>query len=253
MAGVTGAGVVVCLPTYNEAANLPLVVEAVFGQLPECRVLVIDDNSPDNTGAVADGLARGNWQIEVLHRQAKEGLGRAYQEGFGRALVLEGVEFIAQMDADLSHPPQRLPAMLAAAEGADLVIGSRYVAEGGIERWGVHRRALSRFGSFYARLWLGVAVHDLTGGYKVWRRGLLEQVLCQPLCTGGYAFQVETTYVASRLGACIREVPIQFTERDQGKSKMSVRIAWEAFTKIPALARRYRGLQPDLAPTWSRA
>ncbi len=231
----------ICLPTFNEAANLPLIAAEIFAYVPQARLLVIDDNSPDGTGEVAKRLAAADDRIRILHRPQKEGLGRAYLDAFARlANAADTGPFVVQMDADLSHPPARLPALLAAAVDADLVIGSRYVAEGGVSDWSWRRRLLSRFGSAYARFWLGLKIRDLTGGFKVWRRELLARVIERPIAAGGYAFQVETTYLAHLLGARIVETPILFAERARGESKMSADIALEAFTLLPRLAWQHR-------------
>ena len=219
------------LPTYNEADNLEAIVAAVREHLPaDRRVLVVDDGSPDGTGELADRLAAEHGDVEVLHRARKEGLGPAYVAGFARALA-GGAELVAQMDADFSHDPADLPRLLAAVEGADLVLGSRYVAGGGVADWGAIRRLISRGGSAYSRLLLGVGVADLTGGFKVFRRPVL-----------GYAFQVETTYRAVRHGFRVVEVPIVFRDRRVGESKMSGSIVVEAALRVPAmrLSRRRR-------------
>lgn len=226
---------VICLPTYNEARNLPRITEAILRALPETSILVIDDNSPDGTGAIADRMARENPQVSVLHRSRKEGLGRAYVEGFRTVLNHSDAKVIVQMDADFSHPPDRLPDMIQAASEADLVIGSRYVAGGGTQNWGLCRRLISRFGSLYARLCLSLPVRDITGGFKAWHRELLEQVLSYPISSGGYGFQAETTFFAFRTGARIVELPILFVDRNVGKSKMTAAIAFEAFWRLPLI------------------
>ncbi len=231
--------IVVCLPTYNEVKNLPQIAEAVLRIIPSALILVIDDNSPDGTGAVAEKMAQENPQISVLHRAQKQGLGRAYIDGFRTVLKnMPDAELIVQMDADFSHPPERLPEMIRASENADLVIGSRYIEGGGTENWSICRQMISRFGSLYARLWLGISVRDLTGGFKVWRRDLLEKMLCYPIASGGYGFQAETTFFAYRAGGRIVEVPILFTDRNVGKSKMTAGIAWEAFWRLPLIRVR---------------
>jgi dolichol-phosphate mannosyltransferase len=227
--------IVICLPTYNERETLPLILPRIFAAVPEAQVLVIDDNSPDGTGMLAEELAAQDQRVSVLHRETKEGLGLAYRDGFRFALEKFSPEFIVQMDADLSHLPETLPEMLAMIEDADLVLGSRYVNGGGVKNWGMHRRLLSRFGSLYARIWLGLPYHDLTGGFKLWRSDLLQKVLANPVFAGGYAFQVEMTFHAHRLGGRIREVPIMFADREDGHSKMSLAIALEALWKVPML------------------
>lgn len=232
------------LPTYNEAPNIEALVRAVVAELaaaaPDHRVLVVDDSSPDGTGRVADALAAELDAVEVLHRPVKEGLGPAYLAGFERALA-GGAELVVQMDSDFSHDPRDLPRLVDAAAEADLVLGSRYVEGGGIADWGHFRRMLSRGGSWYARTVLGVDVRDLTGGYKCWRAGALEGIGFRDTHADGYGFQIELTYRALRAGYTVREVPIVFSERRAGRSKMDARIAAEAVWKVPALRRRLRG------------
>jgi dolichol-phosphate mannosyltransferase len=234
------------VPTYNEAANIERFVDAVLPQLAaaagEHRVLIVDDSSPDGTGEIADRLARELPQVEVLHRSEKDGLGRAYAAGFAHALA-GGAELVVQMDADLSHDPQHIPALIDAAADADLVIGSRYIAGGGVENWGMFRRALSRGGSFYARTVLGVEVRDLTGGFKCFRRELLERLVGTGFDAAGFGFQVEVTYRSLRSGASVREVPIRFRDRVEGDSKMSGRIMVEALWRV--LAMRLRAARFD--------
>jgi dolichol-phosphate mannosyltransferase len=208
--------------------------------LPEGgRVLVIDDNSPDGTGQLADGLAAGLGFVDVLHRERKEGLGPAYIAGFHRALA-DGAELVLEMDCDFSHSPDDVPRLIAAAAGADLVLGSRYVAGGGVRDWGLVRRMLSRGGGIYARLILGVHVHDLTGGFKCIRREVLEAIDLGSIRAEGYVFQIEVTYRAILAGFTVREVPIVFSDRVAGKSKMSSRIALEAMLSVPTLRRSAR-------------
>jgi len=222
------------LPTYNEADNLEPLVEAALANLPaEARVLVVDDNSPDGTGKIADRLAAAE-QVEVLHRPRKDGLGPAYLAGFRRALE-GGAGYVLEMDADFSHDPADLSRLLAAAESADLVIGSRYVAGGRVENWTPARRAISRGGSIYARRALGLSVRDLTGGFKCFRRKVLETVPLGEIGSRGYAFQVEMTYRAAKAGFKIDEIPICFYERRAGASKMSGGIVAEAVWKVPLL------------------
>jgi len=223
------------LPTYNEAGNLEPLVEAALAKLPaDARVLVVDDNSPDGTGEVADRLAAGEERVEVLHRPRKEGLGPAYLAGFRKALE-GGAGFVLEMDADFSHDPADLPRLLAAVETADLAIGSRYVAGGEVANWTSVRRAISRGGSTYARCVLGLPVHDLTGGFKCFRREVLEAIPLGEIDSRGYAFQVEMTYRAAKAGFKILEIPICFSERRAGASKMSGRIVAEAVWKVPLL------------------
>jgi dolichol-phosphate mannosyltransferase len=223
------------LPTYNEAANIEAFVDTVCAKLPaSSRILIVDDNSPDGTGAIADRLAARYEAVAVLHRPRKEGLGPAYVAGFGRALA-EGAELVLEMDADFSHDPAYLPRLLDAAGRADLVLGSRYVDGGGVSEWTALRRAISRGGSAYARLVLGVGVRDLTGGFKCFRRGVLEAIDLDSIQSRGYAFQVEMTYRALRRGFDVVEVPIVFRDRRAGSSKMGLAIAAEAAWRVPAL------------------
>jgi dolichol-phosphate mannosyltransferase len=232
------------LPTYNEAENLEPMVRAAVPQLEhagvEPHVLVVDDNSPDGTGQLAERLAAELPAVDVLHRPGKQGLGRAYLAGF--ALALErGADLVLEMDCDFSHDPADLPRLLAVAGAADLVLGSRYVPGGGITEWGAVRRALSRGGSAYARWLLGLPVRDLTGGFKCFRRAVLEAIDLGDVQADGYGFQIELTYRAVRAGFRVTEVPIVFHERRLGQSKMDARIALEAVWKVPALRLRLRG------------
>jgi dolichol-phosphate mannosyltransferase len=229
------------LPTYNEAENIEALVRAALPQLESTArdhtILVVDDNSPDGTGQIAGRLAEEVSQVRVLHRQAKEGLGRAYLAGFEVALA-EGADLILEMDSDFSHDPADLPRLIAAADAADLVLGSRYVPGGGVENWGSVRRALSRGGSWYARVLLGLPVRDLTGGFKCFNRRVLERIDLQGVHADGYGFQIELTYRAIKAGFAVTEVPIRFRERREGHSKMTARIALEAVWKVPALRLR---------------
>ncbi len=225
----------VCLPTYNEAENLEPMLRALGEVLgPDDRVLVIDDNSPDGTGELADRLATELEAVEVLHRPRKEGLGPAYLAGFQRALEL-GAELVVEIDCDFSHDPADVPRLIDAAGDADLVLGSRYVPGGSVENWGAVRRAISAGGSLYARLLLGVPVRDLTGGFKCFRRAVLEAIDLDAIHSRGYAFQIETTYRALRRGFRVREIPIRFVDRELGGSKMSRTIVLEAIWKVPLL------------------
>jgi dolichol-phosphate mannosyltransferase len=232
---------VICLPTYNERANLEPIARRLGEVVAEIeadpRLLVIDDSSPDGTGELADRLSGELPFLSVLHRARKEGLGPAYVAGFRWALE-QGADRIVQMDADFSHDPADVPRLLSAAESADLALGSRYVEGGGTENWSKGRPALSRFGSFYARTILGVPVHDLTGGFKCWRREALEALPLERVRTKGYAFQIETTYRAIRAGLEVAEVPIVFAERRTGGSKMTRGIVFEAMWKVPELRLR---------------
>lgn len=223
----------VVIPTYNEADTLADLVTAVHAELPaDHRILIVDDGSPDGTGEIADGLG-----VEVLHRSEKRGLGPAYVAGFRRALD-GGAAEIVQMDADFSHEPQYLPALLGALSEADLAIGSRYVPGGRIHDWGAGRRAISRLGSQYARTALGVGVRDLTGGFKAWRREALDRISIEEVSATGYAFQVETTYRAVKAGFRVTEVPVAFRDRRVGASKMTRSIVFEAAWQVPAMRLR---------------
>jgi dolichol-phosphate mannosyltransferase len=225
----------VCLPTYNESENLePMVAHLSEVLGGDGVVLVIDDSSPDGTGAIADRLAMERSWVRVIHRPTKEGLGPAYLEGFRHALEL-GADLVLEMDCDFSHDPADVPRLIAAAEGADLVIGSRYVPGGGTRNWGLVRRLISRGGSLYAQLLLGVPIRDLTGGFKCYRREVLETIDLDAIDSKGYAFQIETTYRALRAGFRAVEVPIVFADREVGGSKMSKAIVLEAVWKVPAL------------------
>jgi dolichol-phosphate mannosyltransferase len=223
---------VVCLPTYNERENLEAMLRALGDK--GARVLVIDDNSPDGTGELADRLAQQLDYVDVLHRERKEGLGPAYLAGFRRALA-DGAELILEMDCDFSHDPNDVPRLLAAAEEADLALGSRYVEGGAVRNWGVLRRFVSAGGSSYARVLLGVRIRDLTGGFKCYRREVLETIDLDAIHSKGYAFQIETTFRALRAGFRVVEIPITFVDREAGGSKMSRAIVAEAIWKVPLL------------------
>lgn len=231
-----GDGAWIVLPTYNEADNLPGIVAAILASLPRSTVLVVDDGSPDGTGRIADELAAADPRVRVRHRPAKQGLGRAYLDGFEVALA-GGARIVVQMDADWSHDPVALPGLLApvVAGDADLVIGSRYTRGGGVVDWGPGRRMISRGGSLFARTVLRLGPHDLTGGFKAWRAGTLAAIPFAGIHAGGYVFQIEMTFRASRLGARIREVPITFRDRRVGQSKMSRRIVVEALVVVVQL------------------
>ncbi len=234
------ARVWVVLPTYNEAENIEQLVEAVLVRLPESRrVLVVDDNSPDGTGEIADRLAAAHDDVSVLHRASKQGLGPAYIAGFREALA-GGAELIMEMDSDFSHDPVYLPQLLRAIETADVAIGSRYVPGGGVTEWGKVRRFISRGGSRYARAILGVDIRDLTGGFKCFRREVLEAIDLDDVNALGYAFQVEMTYRAIQAGFRVVEVPIVFRDRTEGSSKMSKAIVAEAIWRVPAMRLRSR-------------
>jgi dolichol-phosphate mannosyltransferase len=224
----------VCLPTYDERENLEPMVRALGGVLgPGDRVLVIDDGSPDGTGALADRLAAELPFVDVLHRERKEGLGRAYIAGF-RVALAAGADLVLEMDCDFSHDPADVPRLIAAAGDADLVLGSRYVDGGGVGNWGLVRQLISRGASLYTRALL-MPVRDATGGFKCFRREVLEHLDLDAISARGYMFQIETTYRARRAGFRVREIPIRFTDRRVGQSKMSKAIVAEAVWKVPAL------------------
>ena len=224
---------VICLPTYNERENLESMLHALAPL--GVRVLVIDDNSPDGTGEIADRLAAELDFVSVLHRPQKEGLGPAYLAGFHRALA-DGADYILEMDCDFSHDPADVARLIAACDaGADLALGSRYVTGGGTENWGLTRRLVSTGGSLYARLLLGVRIRDLTGGFKCYRRAVLERIDLDAIHSKGYAFQIEGTYRTLRAGFTVVEVPIRFVDRTAGHSKMSKAIFLEAVSRVPVL------------------
>jgi dolichol-phosphate mannosyltransferase len=237
------AGTWLILPTYNEAENIEAVVRASLAQLEAVggphTVLIVDDDSPDGTGQIADRLAGELDRVRVLHRPAKQGLGRAYLAGFAVALE-NGAELLIEMDSDFSHDPADLPRLIAAAGAADLVLGSRYVPGGGVVNWGWMRRALSYGGCAYARILLGLPVRDLTGGFKCFNARVLRGLDLTGVHADGYGFQIEMTYRAAKAGFTVAEVPILFRERSVGQSKMTLRIALEAVWKVPALRLRGR-------------
>ena len=234
-----GVRTVVCLPTYNERDNVEPMLRALGDVLPsDGRVLVIDDASPDGTGELADRLAEELPFVDVLHRERKEGLGPAYLAGFGRALA-DGAELVLEMDCDFSHDPNDVPRLIAAAEGgADLALGSRYARGGSIPNWGLVRRAISLGGNLYAQAVLQSSIRDLTGGFKCFRRRVLETIDLGAIDSRGYAFQIETTYRVLRAGFRVVEVPIAFVDREQGHSKMSRSIVLEAVWKVPLVRLR---------------
>jgi dolichol-phosphate mannosyltransferase len=221
------------IPTYNEAENLPTLIEALLALPLDLRALVVDDDSPDGTGALADSLARTHpGRIEVLHRKGRRGLRSAYIEGL-RSALSNGAEGVIQMDADLSHDPSRLPDMVAALASNDLVLGSRYTPGGGVDpRWPIWRKGLSAWGNFYARSILGLRLRDMTTGFRVWRREMLEAIPLDAIRSNGYVFLVEMVFIASQRGARIAEVPIHFNDRRFGTSKMSLRIQLEAAMRV---------------------
>ncbi len=229
----------VCLPTYNEIENLEAMVRALGAVLRDGdSILIVDDNSPDGTGEVADRLAAELPYVGVLHRPEKQGLGPAYIAGFRRALA-DGAELVLEMDCDFSHDPAAVPSLIAAAEGgADLVLGSRYIKGGAIPNWGAGRRFISLGGNIYAQVWLGSRLRDLTGGFKCFRARVLETIDLDAIGSRGYAFQIETTYRVLRAGFKVVEVPISFSDREHGHSKMSKAIVAEAIWKVPLLRLR---------------
>ena len=236
------ANVWLILPTYNEAENIGPIVAAAVQRLGECvrehTVLIVDDNSPDGTGEAADVLSQNYPSVRVLHREAKDGLGRAYLAGFAIALE-QGADLVLEMDADFSHDPRDIARLVRAAYSeCDLAIGSRYVPGGGVRDWTLTRKLISRGGGYYARSILGVDVQDITGGFKCFRRETLEAIALDKVVSNGYGFQIELTYRAIRAGKTVLEVPIHFTERRAGHSKMSTQIAVEAALRVPGLKRR---------------
>lgn len=232
----TGTSTWVVVPTYNEADNIRPLTAAVLAALPDATILVVDDSSPDGTGQIADELAATDPRIRVRHRAAKQGLGRAYLDGFSVALT-GGAGIVVQMDADFSHDPAAVPSLVEPIRRgeADLVIGSRYTRGGGVLDWGLGRRLISRSGSLFARVVLGLSPNDLTGGFKAWRAATLAAIPFDGIHAGGYVFQIEMTFRASRAGARIQEVPITFQDRRIGQSKMSRRIIVEAFVVVVQL------------------
>jgi dolichol-phosphate mannosyltransferase len=237
--------ITIIVPTYNEAENLPRLVEAIFNlPLPDVNILIVDDNSPDGTGQMAEDLSPQYGQrISVLHRPAKMGLGSAYIQGFRRALQ-EGAEAVLQMDADFSHPIEKIPALVAALESCDIAIGSRYTPGGSLDtRWPFWRKALSAFGNFYARTILGMKTRDVTGGFRLWRAAVLRAMPLQRIRSTGYVFQVEMNYIATLMGYRITEIPIYFADRRWGKSKMNFRIQLEAALRTWTLLGMYNDLK----------
>jgi dolichol-phosphate mannosyltransferase len=231
----------VVLPTYDEAENVVAMLEAVLASMDgagiEARVLVVDDGSPDGTADLAEAVAARDARVAVMRRPAKQGIGPAYRAGFRRALA-EGAARVVEMDCDFSHDPARLPGLVAATADADLALGSRYVPGGGVASWGPLRRVISRVGCWYAQRVLGVGVRDLTGGFKCFRREVLEAIPLDEVSAAGYGFQIEMTYRALLGGFRVVEMPIIFRERRRGRSKMSRRIVWEAVVLVPRLRRR---------------
>ncbi len=234
------------VPTYNEAENLPRLVPALLAlPLPELHILFVDDNSPDGTGQLAEQLAaQHKGRISVLHRPGRMGLGSAYVQSFQQALQTD-TQAIGQMDADFSHPPEKIPEMVARLQDCDAVIGSRYVPGGSVDlKWPLWRKALSAWGNFYARTILGVPLRDMTGGFRLWRRESLEALPLERVVSNGYVFTVELAYLAYRRGLRFSEVPIYFADRRWGRSKMNWRIQLEAAWRVWQVKYAYRDLQP---------
>lgn len=223
--------IVVIIPTFNERESLAAIVGRVRSSVPEVEILIIDDNSPDGTGAIADELAAAEPKVQVMHRLGKEGLGAAYLAGFSWALQ-NSFDVVVEMDADGSHQPEQLPRLLAALRGADLVLGSRWIAGGGTENWSKGREILSRGGNFYTRTMLGVPLHDATGGYRAFRADTLRKLDLHDVASQGYCFQVDLAWRAVQRGLVVTEVPITFVERAAGTSKMSQRIVVEALWRV---------------------
>lgn len=239
--------IVVLIPTYNERENLPLIVRRIRAAVPQCDVLVLEDNSPDGTGEVADALAAQDDHIQVLHRAGKEGLGKAYLAGFDWALE-RGYDAVVEIDADGSHRPEHLPALLAAAENADVVIGSRWVPGGSVVNWPAHRKALSVYGNLYISILLGMPVRDATAGFRVYRTDALRDMGLDQVESHGYSFQTDLTWKAVKAGLRIVEVPIMFVEREIGDSKMSGDIFRESLVLVTSWGVKYRAQQlADLA------
>jgi dolichol-phosphate mannosyltransferase len=235
----------VIIPTYNEAENLPTLVTQIFNlEIPGVKILVVDDNSPDGTGHLADDLSsRNKGQMDVLHRPGKQGLGTAYIQGMRQALQ-SGAEAVAQMDADFSHPPELLRDLLDGLQNTDVALGSRYVPGGGVDRrWPLWRKGLSAFGNIYARSILRLPISDATGGYRMWRRSALQSMPLERVRSNGYAFQVEMTYLAHRLGFRFCEIPFYFADRKWGQSKMSFSIQREAAVRVWQMLLEYRDLK----------
>ena len=247
--------VLVCIPTYNERENLPRIVERVRAAVPAADVLVLDDNSPDGTGQVADELVAADSQVHVLHRPGKQGLGNAYLAGFAWALE-QGYSAIVEMDADGSHQPEQLPRLLEALAGADVVLGSRWVPGGQVVNWPLHRKVLSVGGNVYTRVMLGMPVGDATGGYRAYRAAALKEMDLHDVASQGYCFQVDLVWRAVRRGLTVREVPITFVEREVGDSKMSQDIVRESLVNITGWGVAHRARQArsllHREPRWHR-
>ena len=226
-----GQSKLIVIPTYNESDAVEELVSQIFEVCPDTDVLIVDDNSPDGTGKIIDALASRDKRVRCIHRPLKEGIGPAYIEGFMAALA-GGYKYIAQMDADFSHDPEYLPELFEAVKDYDLAVGSRYVAPGGVKDWGIIRRLVSRLGSLYAKSILGINVNDLTGGFKCFRREVLESIGIADIISKGYAFQIEMTYRAYKKGCRIKEIPIVFSDRRAGATKMSRATFFEAIVNV---------------------
>jgi dolichol-phosphate mannosyltransferase len=241
----TGLGALVIIPTYQERDNIESIIGRVLAATPQAHVLVVDDGSPDGTGKIADELAGHDARVRVLHREAKAGLGAAYIAGFDSALTL-GYDYIVEMDADGSHRPEQLPTLLAALDGpgrADVVLGSRWVNGGSVVNWPRSREVLSRGGNLYTRLALGIALRDATGGYRVYRRAVLEAIDYRAVASQGYCFQVDLARRSLEAGFVVRETPITFVERERGESKMSSAIVREALWRVTQWGAAHRVAQ----------
>lgn len=233
------AKIYLVIPTYNEKNNILKLLDQIFVlKIEGLNILVVDDNSPDGTGQLVDQLKQKYLNLDILHRQNKAGLGTAYLAGF-KEVLKKGADYIFEMDADLSHDPKLIPEFLKVIQNYDLVLGSRYVKGGGVNNWHWLRRLISRFGNIYARLILGLPYHDLTGGFKCYRRQVLEKIISKNLSSVGYNFQIETTYQTRLAGFKIKEIPITFTERQEGKSKFNLIILLESFWKVLLLRFRH--------------
>ena len=235
--------IVVVIPTYNERENIERVVEAVLAQPLDLSILIVDDNSPDGTGEIADRMAEGDARVEVLHRPGKSGLGTAYRAGFRHALE-RGAQYLFEIDADFSHNPDDIPRLYAAAREADAAVGSRYVRGGGCENWSLSRWMISRGGNLYTKLVARTRTVDATSGFRCYTRRVLETIPLDRVTSQGYAFQIEMTFVAEALGFRVVEVPIIFTDRRGGESKMSTDIFWEGLRVVWGLRRKYADLFP---------
>jgi dolichol-phosphate mannosyltransferase len=235
----------IVIPTFNEAENLPIIIQRIFDlDIPSLNILIVDDNSPDGTGEIADQLVeKYSGKVDVLHRQGKLGLGTAYIEGF-KICLDQGAERIVQMDADFSHNPEKVTELISSLDNYDMVLGSRYVEGGSLDReWAFWRKGLSSFGNFYARIILGMPIKDVTGGFRAWRRETLLGIPLERVKSQGYAFQVEMGYITHLKGFRIKEIPIYFADRSRGDSKMSLNIQIEAARRVWSILYEYRDLR----------